>query len=64
MTENRIDLESICELKNKKFIVPNYQRGYKWREKDVEYLQCNHRGKPGIQQQCLNQLSCIHPKPH
>lgn len=38
MTENRIDLESICELKNKKFIVPNYQRGYKWREKDVEYL--------------------------
>lgn len=38
MTENRIDLESICELKNKKFIVPNYQRGYKWRAKDVEYL--------------------------
>ena len=38
MTENRIDLELICELKNKKFIVPNYQRGYKWRAKDVEYL--------------------------
>ena len=38
MTENRIDLESICELKNKRFIVPNYQRGYKWRAKDVEYL--------------------------
>ena len=38
MTENRIDLESICKLKNKRFIVPNYQRGYKWRAKDVEYL--------------------------
>ena len=38
MTGNRIDLESICELKNKRFIVPNYQRGYKWRAKDVEYL--------------------------
>ena len=38
MAENRIDLESICELKNKRFIVPNYQRGYKWRAKDVEYL--------------------------
>ena len=38
MATNRIDLESVCELQNKKFIVPNYQRGYKWREKDVEYL--------------------------
>ena len=38
MAENRIDLESVSELKNKKFIVPNYQRGYKWRAKDVEYL--------------------------
>ena len=38
MAENRIDLESVSELKNKKLIVPNYQRGYKWRAKDVEYL--------------------------
>ena len=38
MAENRIGLKSICELKNKRFIVPNYQRGYKWRAKDVEYL--------------------------
>lgn len=38
MTENKIDLESVSELKNKKFIVPNYQRGYKWRAKDIEYL--------------------------
>lgn len=38
MEENRIDFKSVSELKNKKFIVPNYQRGYKWRAKDVEYL--------------------------
>lgn len=38
MAENKIELKSISELKNKKFIVPNYQRGYKWRTKDVEYL--------------------------
>ena len=38
MAVNKIDLVSICELNNKKFIVPSYQRGYKWREKDVEYL--------------------------
>lgn len=38
MAVNKIDLVSISELQNKKFIVPNYQRGYKWREKDVEYL--------------------------
>ena len=39
MAENNIGLKSVKEqLENKKFIVPNYQRGYKWREKDVEYL--------------------------
>lgn len=38
MAENKIELKSIKELNGKKFIVPNYQRGYKWREKDVEYL--------------------------
>lgn len=38
MEENKIDLISVCELNGKKFFVPNYQRGYKWRAKDVEYL--------------------------
>lgn len=38
MTENKIELRSVSELNNKKFIVPNYQRGYKWRAKDIEYL--------------------------
>ena len=38
MAENRIELKSVSELNNRKFIVPNYQRGYKWRAKDVEYL--------------------------
>ncbi len=38
MAENKIELKSVSELENKKFIVPNYQRGYKWRAKDVEYL--------------------------
>lgn len=38
MIDNKIELKSVSELGNKKFIVPNYQRGYKWRAKDVEYL--------------------------
>ncbi len=38
MAENKIELKSVSELNGKKFIVPDYQRGYKWRKKDVEYL--------------------------
>lgn len=38
MAENKIELKSVNELENKKFFVPNFQRGYKWRAKDVEYL--------------------------
>lgn len=38
MAENKIELKSVGELNGKKFLVPNYQRGYKWRAKDVEYL--------------------------
>lgn len=38
MAENKIELKSVGELNGKKFIVPNYQRGYKWRKKDVAYL--------------------------
>ena len=38
MAENKIELKSVSELNGKKFLVPNYQRGYKWRAKDVEYL--------------------------
>ena len=38
MPEKEIELKSICGIDNYKFIIPNYQRGYKWREKDVEYL--------------------------
>ena len=36
MAEN--GLKSISELSGKKFFIPSYQRGYKWRKKDVEYL--------------------------
>lgn len=38
MGENKIELKTVSELKDKRFVVPNYQRGYKWRTKDVEYL--------------------------
>lgn len=38
MPENKIDLKSISELLGMKFFIPSYQRGYKWRKKDVEYL--------------------------
>lgn len=38
MAENLIELKSIKAIDGMSFVVPNYQRGYKWREKDVEYL--------------------------
>lgn len=38
MVENKIELKSVSELNGKNFIVPSYQRGYKWRTKDVECL--------------------------
>lgn len=38
MIKNQIALKSVSELKNNRFRVPNYQRGYKWRAKDVAYL--------------------------
>lgn len=38
MAENKIELQAISALNGKHFFIPNYQRGYKWREKDVEYL--------------------------
>lgn len=31
-------LKEISRIKGFNFLVPNYQRGYKWRRKDVEYL--------------------------
>ena len=38
MSKNKIDLKPIKAIKGISFVVPNYQRGYKWREKDVENL--------------------------
>lgn len=39
MAENQIELKSARELLNGKyFTIPSYQRGYKWRAKDVKYL--------------------------
>ncbi|MBR3567763.1 MAG: DUF262 domain-containing protein [Salinivirgaceae bacterium] len=38
MGENKIELKSVSELNGNSFMVPDYQRGYKWRKKDVEYL--------------------------
>lgn len=38
MADNKIDLKSVSHLSGKKFVVPNYQRGYKWRKTDVEHL--------------------------
>lgn len=28
----------IADLKDRRFIIPSYQRGYKWRQRDVKYL--------------------------
>ncbi|MBR5674290.1 MAG: DUF262 domain-containing protein [Muribaculaceae bacterium] len=38
MADNQIGLKTIRDLLGMKFFVPSYQRGYKWRAKDVEYL--------------------------
>ncbi len=38
MAENAIKLKSVNELLGMKFYIPSYQRGYKWRQKDVKYL--------------------------
>lgn len=36
--KNKIELKSVRDLLGMKFFIPNYQRGYKWGKKDVEYL--------------------------
>ena len=40
-TARKVDLLSISALKNKKFHIPGYQRGYKWRKSDVKNLICD-----------------------
>ena len=35
--EAKIKIRKVTEL-DEEFHIPNYQRGYKWRKKDVEYL--------------------------
>lgn len=36
--DNKIELKSIAELLRMKFFVPNYQRGYRWTQQQVEDL--------------------------
>jgi uncharacterized protein with ParB-like and HNH nuclease domain len=36
--ENTVDLKSIAELKGYKFLVPQYQRGYRWTKTQVRAL--------------------------
>lgn len=40
-TARKVDLFSINALKDKKFHIPGYQRGYKWRKSDVKNLICD-----------------------
>lgn len=40
-TLRKVDLLSINALKGKKFLIPSYQRGYKWRKSDVKNLICD-----------------------
>ncbi len=37
----KVDLLSISSLKGKRFHIPGYQRGYKWRKSDVKHLICD-----------------------
>ena len=36
--KSKIELKPINDLLGKKFFIPSYQRGYKWKEKQVEDL--------------------------
>ena len=55
---NRIKLVAVSELQGKKFIVPSYQRGYKWKEKQVEDLLDDlNEFKPGEG----NEFYCLQP---
>ena len=36
--ENQLELKAIPDLFNKKFFIPDYQRGYRWGERQVEQL--------------------------
>ena len=38
MTENKIELKSVCDLLGLKFFIPSYQRGYRWNDQQVEDL--------------------------
>lgn len=38
MTENTIELKSVCNLLGLKFFIPSYQRGYRWNDQQVEDL--------------------------
>ena len=38
MTDNVIDLKSVCELSGKNFFIPSYQRGYRWIGQQVKDL--------------------------
>ena len=38
MNENKIELKSIREILDKKFFIPNYQRGYRWTIQQVKEL--------------------------
>ena len=38
MTENKIELKSINELLGMRFVIPSYQRGYRWTEQQVTDL--------------------------
>ena len=38
MTENIIELKSVCNLLGLKFFIPSYQRGYRWNDQQVEDL--------------------------
>ena len=55
---NRIKLVPVSELQGKKFIVSSYQRGYKWKEKQVEDLLDDlNEFKPGEG----NEFYCLQP---
>lgn len=38
VSDNKIELKSISELLGMKFFIPSYQRGYRWKEKQVHQL--------------------------
>ena len=61
-TETKIELKPIEELEEKKFFIPDYQRGYRWEEQQVnDLLNDLDEFKESITQSDNKKIYCLQP---